>query len=55
MSILSWPLTPAQHHGETPQVPLDALKGNSDALEALVVEMYARGLSTRDIEDACKC
>lgn len=28
------------------------LKGNSDALEALVVEMYARGLSTRDIEDA---
>lgn len=28
------------------------LKGNSDVLERLAVEMYARGLSTRDIEDA---
>ena len=27
------------------------LKGNSDVLEYLVAEMYARGLSTRDIED----
>lgn len=28
------------------------LKGNSDVLQWLVVEMYARGLSMRDIEDA---
>lgn len=28
------------------------LEGNSDVLERLVIEMYARGLSTRDIEDA---
>jgi len=28
------------------------LGGNSDVLERLAVEMYARGLSTRDIEDA---
>ena len=28
------------------------LEGNSDVLERLVVEMYARGLSARDIEDA---
>jgi transposase-like protein len=28
------------------------LKGNSDVLEKLAVEMYARGMSTRDIEDA---
>ena len=28
------------------------LEGNSDVLERLVAEMYARGLSTRDIEDA---
>lgn len=27
------------------------LRGNSDVLQHLVVEMYARGLSTRDIED----
>ncbi len=27
------------------------LKGNSDVLQYLVAEMYARGLSTRDIED----
>ena len=30
------------------------LEGNSDVLERLVVEMYARGLSTRDVEDAFK-
>ena len=28
------------------------LRGNSDVLERLAVEMYTRGLSTRDIEDA---
>jgi putative transposase len=28
------------------------LRGNSEVLERLTVEMYARGLSTRDIEDA---
>src|SRR5919202_4463916 len=28
------------------------LNGNSEVLERLVVEMYARGLSTRDVEDA---
>ncbi len=28
------------------------LKGNSDVLEKLAVEMYARGMSARDIEDA---
>lgn len=28
------------------------LRGNSDVLERLAVEMYARGLSTRDIEEA---
>jgi len=28
------------------------LEGNSEVLERLVAEMYARGLSTRDIEDA---
>lgn len=30
---------------------LEFLVGNSDVLERLVVEMYARGLSTRDVED----
>lgn len=30
----------------------EALKGRTDALEELAVEMYARGLSTRDIEAA---
>jgi len=48
----------------TPQVrgtaePFDSplrglLDGRSDALERLAVEMYARGLSTRDIEDATR-
>src|SRR2546423_11369118 len=28
------------------------LEGNSDVLDRLVTEMYARGLSTRDVEDA---
>jgi putative transposase len=28
------------------------LDGNSDVLERLVTQMYARGLSTRDVEDA---
>ena len=30
---------------------VDFLRGNSDVLERLAVEMYTRGLSTRDIED----
>jgi putative transposase len=30
---------------------MDFLSGNSEALERLVVEMYARGLSTRDVEE----
>jgi transposase-like protein len=30
---------------------LDFILGNSEILEHLVVEMYARGLSTRDVED----
>jgi len=28
------------------------LRGNTDVLERLAIEMYARGLSTRDIEEA---
>jgi transposase-like protein len=31
---------------------MEFLRGNSDVLEHLVVEMYTRGLSTRDIEEA---
>ena len=31
---------------------LDFLRGNSDVLEYLVTQMYSRGLSTRDVEDA---
>lgn len=31
---------------------IEFLRGNTDVLEKLVAEMYARGLSTRDIEDA---
>lgn len=31
---------------------MDFLRGNSDVLEYLVVQMYTRGLSTRDIEEA---
>ena len=30
---------------------MEFLEGNSEVLERLVVEMYARGLSTRDVED----
>lgn len=30
---------------------MDFLSGSSEALERLVVEMYARGLSTRDVEE----
>ena len=30
---------------------MEFLAGNSEALQALVTEMYARGLSTRDVED----
>lgn len=30
---------------------MEFLSGNSEVLERLVVEMYARGLSTRDVED----
>lgn len=29
----------------------DAIKGRTDTLERLIVEMYARGLSTRDVQD----
>jgi len=31
---------------------MDFLRGNSDVLELLVMQMYTRGLSTRDIEEA---
>jgi putative transposase len=31
---------------------MDFLRGNSDVLEYLVIQMYTRGLSTRDIEEA---
>jgi len=30
---------------------MEFLSGNSEALERLVVEMYTRGLSTRDVEE----
>src|SRR5690606_18752451 len=30
---------------------MEFLRGNSDVLEYLVVQMYTRGLSTRDIEE----
>jgi hypothetical protein len=30
---------------------MSLLDGNSEVLDALVNEMYARGLSTRDVED----
>jgi putative transposase len=33
---------------------IEFLDGNSDVLERLVTEMYARGLSTRDVEDCFK-
>lgn len=46
--------TPQVRQSETPfrSRLLGFLKGNTDMLEGLVAEMYARGLSTRDIEDA---
>jgi putative transposase len=31
---------------------MDFLKGNTDVLDYLVLQMYTRGLSTRDVEDA---
>lgn len=31
---------------------VEFLRGNSDVLERLAVEMYTRGLSTRDIEES---
>lgn len=40
--------TDAPFHAQT----LDAVRGRTAELERLVVELYARGLSTRDIEDA---
>ena len=33
---------------------VEFLRGNTDVLERLTVEMYVRGLSTRDIEDALR-
>jgi transposase-like protein len=33
---------------------MEFLRGNSEVLEQLIVEMYARGLSNRDIEDTFK-
>jgi putative transposase len=33
---------------------MEFLRGNSDVLEYLVVQMYTRGLSTRDIEEALR-
>ena len=39
--------------GEPFRSPLMSfLDGNSEVLDRLVAEMYARGLSTRDVEDA---
>ena len=32
--------------------PMSFLEGNSEVLDRLVTEMYARGLSTRDVEDS---
>lgn len=40
--------TPEPYHSRL----IGFLRGNSEVLERLAVEMYARGLSTRDIEDA---
>ena len=50
-----------RYHVKVPQVRgskspyrsrlMEFLDGNSEVLERLVVEMYARGLSTRDVED----
>ncbi len=45
---------PQVRDGEVPYRSklVEFLAGNTEALDRLVVEMYARGLSTRDIEDA---
>lgn len=45
---------PQVRDGEAPYRSklMEFLQGNSDVLERLVTEMYARGLSTRDVEDA---
>jgi putative transposase len=45
---------PQVRDGEVPYRSklIEFLAGNTEALDRLVVEMYARGLSTRDIEDA---
>ena len=40
--------TEAAYHSKL----LAFLRGNSDVLEYLVTQMYSRGLSTRDVEDA---
>lgn len=40
--------TDAPYHSKL----LDFLRDNSDVLEYLVKQMYSRGLSTRDVEDA---
>jgi transposase-like protein len=47
---------PQVREGEQPYRSrlMDFLRGNSDVLEYLVVQMYARGLSTRDIEEALR-
>jgi transposase-like protein len=38
--------------GEVRSTLMGFLEGNSEVLERLVMEMYARGLSTRNVEDA---
>lgn len=40
--------SPESYHSKL----MEFLRGNTDVLERLAVEMYARGLSTRDIEEA---
>jgi transposase-like protein len=44
---------PQVRDASTPYAPklIEFLAGNSEALDQLIVEMYARGLSTRDVED----
>ena len=43
-----WSITPPRQ-----DVFYDVLRGDSEMVQRLATEMYARGLSTRDIEDAC--
>jgi transposase-like protein len=47
---------PQVRGGEQPYRPklMEFLSCHSDVLERLVVEMYARGLSTRDVEDCLR-